>query len=560
MSKLTGAEIFIESLKREQVEVIFGYPGGKNIPIYNLLYDNPFKHILVRHEQAAAHAADGYARSTGKVGVCLATSGPGATNLVTGLATAYMDSVPVVAFTGQVDTKSIGTDAFQEADIRGITMPVTKHNYLVTDIKDLARTIKEAFYIARTGRPGPVLVDMPVDVLGARMEFDYPEKVDLPGYEPDLTTNGDKLERLAEEINSAEKPLIFAGGGVITSGAAEVLRELARKARIPVITSLMGLGAYPIDDELSLGMPGMHGSRYANYALCEADLLIGVGVRFDDRVTGRLDAFAPKAKIVHIDIDPAEINKNVDTFISLVGDAKEVLSKLLPLVEEIERKEWLAQVAEWKRKYPLAYKDESRDIKPQAVVQELNRLTGGKAIIVTEVGQHQMWAAQYYNYSYPRNFITSGGLGTMGFGLPASIGAQVGREGELVIDISGDGSFQMNVQELATISEYNLPVKIVIINNGTLGMVRQWQELLHQKRYSSTILKNPDFVKLADAYGIKGIRIENKDELAVKLNEALEYDGPVLVDAVVAWEENVWPMVPPGAGNHEMIGGEQDDK
>src|SRR5690554_5044275 len=544
MSKLTGAEIFIESLKREQVEVIFGYPGGKNIPIYNLLYDNPFKHILVRHEQAAAHAADGYARSTGKVGVCLATSGPGATNLVTGLATAYMDSVPVVAFTGQVDTKSIGTDAFQEADIRGITMPVTKHNFLVTDIKDLARTIKEAFYIARTGRPGPVLVDMPIDVLGARMEFEYPETVDLPGYDPDLTLNGGKLERLAEEINSAEKPLIFAGGGVITSGAAEVLRELARKARIPVITSLMGLGAYPIDDELSLGMPGMHGSRYANYALCEADLLIGVGVRFDYRVTGRLDAFAPKAKIVHIDIDPAEINKNVDTFISLVGDAKEVLSKLLPLVEEIERKEWLAQVAEWKRKYPLAYKDESRDIKPQAVVQELNRLTGGKAIIVTEVGQHQMWAAQYYNYSYPRNFITSGGLGTMGFGLPASIGAQLGREAELVIDISGDGSFQMNLQELATISEYNLPVKIVIINNGTLGMVRQWQELLHDKRYSSTILKNPDFVKLAEAFGIKGIRIKDKAELADKLKEAVDYNGPVLIDVLVAQEENVWPMVP----------------
>ncbi|NLJ83861.1 MAG: biosynthetic-type acetolactate synthase large subunit [Halanaerobiaceae bacterium] len=560
MSKLTGAEIFIESLKREQVEVIFGYPGGKNIPIYNLLYDNPFKHILVRHEQAAAHAADGYARSTGKVGVCLATSGPGATNLVTGLATAYMDSVPVVAFTGQVDTKSIGTDAFQEADIRGITMPVTKHNFLVTDIKDLARTIKEAFYIARTGRPGPVLVDMPIDVLGARMEFEYPETVDLPGYDPDLTLNGDRLERAAEVINSAKRPVIFAGGGVVTSGAAEVLRELARKARIPVTTSLMGLGAYPIEDELSLGMPGMHGTRYANYALCEADLLIGVGVRFDDRVTGRLDAFAPKAKVVHIDIDPAEINKNVETFISLVGDAKEVLSKLLPVVEEIERKEWLAQIAEWKRKYPLAYKDEGPEIKPQAVVQELNRLTEGKAIVVTEVGQHQMWAAQYYNYSYPRNFITSGGLGTMGFGLPAALGAQVGREGELVIDISGDGSFQMNVQELATISEYNLPVKIVIINNGTLGMVRQWQELLHEKRYSSTILQNPDFLKLAEAYGIKAIRIDDKNQLSEKLNEALEYAGPVLVDVSVAWEENVWPMVPPGAGNHEMIGGEQDDK
>ncbi|MFY9394648.1 MAG: biosynthetic-type acetolactate synthase large subunit, partial [Halanaerobiales bacterium] len=464
MSKLSGAEIFIESLKREQVEVIFGYPGGKNIPIYNLLYDEPIKHILVRHEQAAAHAADGYARSTGKVGVCLATSGPGATNLVTGLATAYMDSVPVVAFTGQVDTKSIGKDAFQEADIRGITMPITKHNYLVTDIKDLARTIKEAFYIARTGRPGPVLIDMPVDVLADRLEFEYPEEVDLPGYRPNLPFNGQGLDKAAAEINKAERPVIFAGGGVISSGAAEVLRDLARKAKIPVTTSLMGLGAYPIDDELSLGMPGMHGSKYANYALCEADLLIGVGVRFDDRVTGRLDAFAPKAKIIHVDIDKAEINKNVDTFISLTGDARDVLSQLLPLVEEIERKEWLAQIAEWKREYPLTYKDDDPAIKPQAVVEELNNLSEGKAIIVTEVGQHQMWAAQYYNYSYPRNFITSGGLGTMGFGLPAAVGAQVGRPGELVVDISGDGSFQMNLQELATISEYNLPVKIVIIN------------------------------------------------------------------------------------------------
>ncbi|HHU93378.1 MAG TPA: biosynthetic-type acetolactate synthase large subunit [Halanaerobiaceae bacterium] len=556
MSKLSGAEIFIESLKREQVEVIFGYPGGKNIPIYNLLYDEPIKHILVRHEQAAAHAADGYARSTGKVGVCLATSGPGATNLVTGLATAYMDSVPVVAFTGQVDTKSIGKDAFQEADIRGITMPITKHNYLVTDIKDLARTIKEAFYIARTGRPGPVLIDMPVDVLADRLEFEYPEEVDLPGYRPNLPFNGQGLDKAAAEINKAERPVIFAGGGVISSGAAEVLRDLARKAKIPVTTSLMGLGAYPIDDELSLGMPGMHGSKYANYALCEADLLIGVGVRFDDRVTGRLDAFAPKAKIIHVDIDKAEINKNVDTFISLTGDARDVLSQLLPLVEEIERKEWLAQIAEWKREYPLTYKDDDPAIKPQAVVEELNNLSEGKAIIVTEVGQHQMWAAQYYNYSYPRNFITSGGLGTMGFGLPAAVGAQVGRPGELVVDISGDGSFQMNLQELATISEYNLPVKIVIINNGTLGMVRQWQELLHEKRYSSTILKNPDFVKLAAAFDIKAIRIEEKDELRAKLKEAIDYDGPVLIDVRVAWEENVWPMVPPGAGNHEMIGGE----
>lgn len=555
MPVMTGAEILIECLKKEDVEVVFGYPGGKNIPIYNVLYDAPLRHVLTRHEQGAVHAADGYARSTGKVGVCLATSGPGATNLVTGLATAYMDSIPVVAFTGQVETTMIGKDAFQEADIRGITMPVTKHNYIVTDIKDLIRTVKEAFYIARTGRPGPVLIDLPSDVINSSIEFDYPEEVNLPGYNPRYEPLEEELEEAAELISKAERPLVFAGGGIVLSGAADQLRDFVRSLRIPVTTSLMGLGSYPVDDELSLGMPGMHGSKYANFALCETDLIIAAGVRFDDRVTGKIEAFAPKAQVIHIDIDPAEINKNVDTVLSITGDAGIVLSKLKALVKKKDRTEWLKQIMIWKKENPLHYDNDGDKIKPQAVIQELNELTEGKAVIVTEVGQHQMWAAQYYNYTIPRNFISSGGLGTMGFGLPAAIGAQIGRPDELVIDVSGDGSFQMNMQELATIRENNLPVKIVILNNGTLGMVRQWQELFFDKRYSSTILNNPDFVKLAEAFAIKAIRIEDKDKLSAGLEEALEYDGPVLVDVLVAQEENVFPMVPAGAGLHEMIGG-----
>jgi len=555
MTKLSGAEILIESLKKENVEVIFGYPGGKVIHIYDLLYDEPIKHVLTRHEQAAAHAADGYARSTGKVGVCLSTSGPGATNLVTGLATAYMDSVPVVAFTGQVATTMIGKDAFQEADIKGITMPITKHNYLVTDVKDLSRIIKEAFYIARTGRPGPVLVDLPVDVMKDFAEFEYPQEVDLPGYNIFEDIEDEQLVNTAEVINKSQRPVIFAGGGAIISGAADTLKVFAQKAKIPVISSLMGMGAYPIDDELSLGMPGMHGCRYANYALTETDLIIAVGARFDDRVTGKLDTFAANAKIIHIDIDPAEMSKNVDTLIPLIGDAKEVLSRLIPLLKDTDKSEWLQQIATWKKEYPLFFEDDSDEIKPQAVIKELDKLTDGKAVIVTEVGQHQMWAAQYYNYSLPRNFLSSGGLGTMGYGLPAAFGAQLGRPDDIVIDISGDGSFQMNLQELATISNYELPVKIIILNNGTLGMVRQWQELMFEKRYSSTMLKNPDFVKLAEAFGIYAIRVDDKNDLSEALQKALIHDGPVLMDIVVTQEENVWPMVPAGAGIHEMIGG-----
>lgn len=555
MPILSGAEIFIESLKKEKVEVIFGYPGGAVIPIYNHLYDDPFEHILTRHEQGAVHAADGYARSTGKVGVCIATSGPGATNLVTGLATAYMDSVPVVAFTGQVSTGMIGKDAFQEADIRGITMPITKHNFLVTDVKDLAKTIKEAFYIARTGRPGPVLIDMPKDITVKEAEFVYPDEVDLPGYNPTYQGHNLQVDKAAIEINRSKKPVIFAGGGVVMSDAAEELRQLSKKTNIPVITSLMGLGIYPEENKLSLGMPGMHGSRYANYALTETDLIIAVGVRFDDRVTGKLDKFAKNAKIIHIDIDPAEISKNVDITIPIVGDAKNILTELIPLVKNTDKSDWLKRIADWKKNHPLKYEDDNDDIKPQYVVEELNRLTEGKAIIVTEVGQNQMWAAQYYNYSIPRNFLSSGGLGTMGYGLPAAMGAQVGRKGETVIDISGDGSFQMNLQELATISNYDLPVKIIILNNSSLGMVRQWQEMFFEKRYSATILKNPDFVKLADAFGIYGARVEEKEEVTVKLEEALNHDGPALLDIKVAQEENVYPMVPAGAGIKDMIGG-----
>lgn len=555
MTKLSGAEIFIESLNKENVEVLFGYPGGKVIPIYDLLYDAPFKHVLTRHEQGAVHAADGYARSTGRVGVCISTSGPGATNLVTGLATAYMDSIPIVAFTGQVATNMIGKDAFQEADIRGITMPVTKHNYLVTDVKDLARTIKEAFYIARTGRPGPVLIDIPVDITKTFAEFNYSEEVDLPGYNPVYEIDQEQLKNAADVINTAKKPIVFAGGGAVISDAADQLKEFAQKTRIPIITSLMGLGVYPESDELSLGMPGMHGSRYANYALTETDLIIAVGARFDDRVTGKLDTFAKNARIIHIDIDPAEISKNVDTLVSITGDAKGVLLELIPLVEETDKSEWLKQIGDWKKDHPLFYDNDSDEIKPQAVIQELDKLTDGKAVIVTEVGQNQMWAAQYYNYSISRNFLSSGGLGTMGYGLPAAMGAQLGRPDEIVIDISGDGSFQMNLQELATISNYNLPVKVIILNNSSLGMVRQWQELLYEKRYSSTILKNPDFVKLAEAFGIYSARVKDKEDLTEALEKALNHDGPVVMDIVVAQEENVWPMVPAGAGIHEMIGG-----
>lgn len=549
----SGAKILVESLLRENVNVVFGYPGGKVIPLYDALFDAPIRHVLVRHEQGAAHAADGYARSTGKVGVCIATSGPGATNLVTGLATAYMDSIPIVAFTGQAPTNLLGTDSFQEVDIRGITIPITKHNYMVTNVKDLARVIKEAFYIAKSGRPGPVLIDLPVDVLKSNADFIYPEKIDLPGYQPTYEGNYLQIKLAAEEINNSLKPIIFAGGGVINSDASEELTTLAKKAKIPVTTSLMGLGSFPENDELSLGMLGMHGAKYANYAISEADLIIGIGVRFDDRVTGKIETFAPKAKIIHIDIDPAEINKNVKVSVPIVGNAKNVLEKLIPLVKQIERKEWLETIRDWKKKYPLYYEKDASNIKPQYLIEKIKELTNENTIIVTEVGQHQMWAAQYYKYTKPRTLITSGGLGTMGFGLPASVGVQIGNPDKLVVNISGDGSFQMNLQELATIKNNNLPIKIIILNNGTLGMVRQWQELFFNERYSSTLLTNPDFVKLAEAYDIVSMRVKDPNELDTSLKNAFEYSGPVLLDVLIPQDENVFPMVPEGGSLKKML-------
>ena len=556
--RTTGAEALIEALRREGVEVIFGYPGGAVLPIYDVLFDAPIRHILTRHEQAAAHAADGYARSTGRPGVCLATSGPGATNLVTGLANAYMDSVPVIALTGQVSTAFLGRDSFQEADITGITMPITKHNYLVKDVKDLPRVVKEAFHIATTGRPGPVLIDLPKDITMGRAKFDFPEEVDLPGYKPTYTGNARQIRDAAHAIAEARRPVIYAGGGVVTSGAEAELRALAERIQAPVVLTLLGLSAFPTDHPLCLGMLGMHGTAYANLTVTEADLLIAVGARFDDRVTGKVDAFAPKARIIHIDIDPAEIGKNVRVDIPIVGDARRVLAALLDHLQPAQHVEWLTQVETWKSRYRLRY-DRSGGVKPQAVVEAVNELTGGEAIVVTEVGQNQMWAAQYLRLKRPRSFLSSGGLGTMGYGFPAAIGAQVGNPDRLVIDIAGDGSFQMNIQELATAVGYHLPVKVFILNNFYLGMVRQWQELFHNRRYSATALEsNPDFVKLAEAYGAKGLRVTEPSEIKPAVAEAIATPGPVVVDFHIDREENVFPMVPANNPIHKMLGVEME--
>lgn len=556
--KLTGAEIFVESLKKEGVEVLFGYPGGMVIPIFDKLYDeDAIRFVLTRHEQAAAHAADGYARATGKAGVCIATSGPGATNLTTGIATAYMDSVPVVAFTGQVRTAMIGSDAFQEADVVGITRPITKHNVLVKDVEDLARTIKEAFHIATTGRPGPVVVDIPVDITLQSAEFVYPHSVDLRGYKPNVDGHPLQIKKVAEAIAKAEHPLIYAGGGVILSNASEELRELAEKTQIPVTTTLLCLGGFPSDHPLSLGMPGMHGTRYANMAFMHSDLIVAIGARFDDRVTGKLDAFAPQAKVAHLDIDPAAISKNVKVHIPVVGDAKNILQRLNKIVHPRTRSPWNDQIEMWKKQYPMIYENSDQVIKPQYVVQQISEATRDRyTIITTEVGQNQMWAAQYYTYSRPRTLLSSGGLGTMGYGFPAAIGAQVGRPDALVFDIAGDGSIQMNIQELATVVQNHLPVKIAILNNGYLGMVRQWQELFWNKRYSATNIEiAPDFVKLAEAYGLKGIRVTDPGDVRSAIEEAMATDGPVIMDFVVEREENVFPMVPAGKPISEMIGG-----
>ena len=552
---MPGARVLIESLRHEGVEVIFGYPGGQILPVYDELYDvKDIRHILVRHEQGAAHAADGYARASGKVGVCFATSGPGATNLVTGIATAYMDSVPIVAVTGQVPTFAIGKDSFQEVDITGITMPITKHNYLITRPTDIPRTVKEAFYIARTGRPGPVLIDFPRDMQSAEIEFEYPEKVDLPAYRPTTVGHPRMIERAAELINSAERPLIYGGGGVNSADAQEELVALAERADMPVTMTLLGKGGFPEDHELYLGMPGMHGTAYANYALHEADVILAVGTRFDDRVTGKLDMFARNAKFIHVDIDPAEIGKNIVPVLPIVGDVKQVLGQLAKKVEPKKHPDWHKTVTEWKRQYPMQWKGDG--LKPQFVIQQIHKATKGRAIVVTEVGQNQMWAAQWYPCSRTRQFISSGGLGTMGYGLPAAMGAQVARPDEVVWDIAGDGSIQMNIQEMATCVAEKIPVKIAVLNNGYLGMVRQWQTLFFKNRLSHTDIAvgTPDFVKLAEAYGAVGLRVTQDSEVDGAIKKAMAVkDRPTLIDFQVARDENVMPMVPAGGTVEEML-------
>ncbi len=550
----TGAQILVDTLLYEGVEVLFGIPGGAVIPLFDVLYEAPLKFIVTAHEQGAVHAADGYARASGKVGVCVATSGPGATNLVTGIATSYMDSSPIVAITGQVKTFLIGNDAFQEADITGITRPVTKHNYLVRDVRELARSVREAFYIAKTGRPGPVLIDVPLDVSLAECDGEIPEEIPLPGYRPNYEGNPRQILRAANAINAAKQPVLYVGGGVISAGAAEEVIELASKASIPVTTTLLGLGAFPENDPLSLGMLGMHGTAYANYAIQSSDLVIAVGARFDDRVTGDVNTFAPDASIIHIDIDPASISKNIRVDIPVVGDAKRILVELNKHVTKGDRKDWLQRIAKWKEANPLRY--DSDGLKPQYVVEQIDEVTKGGAIIATEVGQNQMWAAQFYTFTKPRTMISSGGLGTMGFGFPASIGAKVARPDKAVFDIAGDGSFQMNIQELATAVKYKVPVKVAILNNGYLGMVRQWQELFFNRRYSCTRLDGaPDFVKLAEAYGATGFMVEKPEDVRPTLEKALKTNGPVVMDFRVCQEENVYPMVPSGQSLDKMIGG-----
>jgi len=559
MKKITGAEILLESLKKEKVEILFGYPGGVLLPFFDKLYDaKEPRFILTRHEQGAAHAADGYARATGKVGVCIATSGPGATNLITGIATAYMDSIPMIAITGQVGTHLIGNDAFQEADVTGITRPISKHNFLVKDVKDLASTIKEAFYIARSGRPGPVVIDLPVDVQKAYFEFHYPKEVKIRSYCP--TTEGHKgqIKRIAKAIEKAKKPVFYVGGGVILSGANEELLEIAEKTQIPVTTTLTAMGAFPETNPLSLGMLGMHGTAYANHAVQDSDLLVAVGSRFDDRVTGKLDEFATHAKIIHIDIDPSSVSKNVAVDIPCIGDAKCILKELSKAIKKNpDTKNWLSKIADWKKKAPLTYKKDDK-LRPQYVVEEIDRITKGNAIIATEVGQNQMWAAQYFTWKKPRTFLTSGGLGTMGYGFPAAIGAKLGRPDKIVFDIAGDGSIQMNIQELATAVSNKVHVKIAILNNGYLGMVRQWQELFFDKRYSHTnidIANCPDFVKLAESYGAMGLRVTKKKDVRAAIEKAIKEPNTVLIDFRIEREENVMPMVPAGQAINRMIGG-----
>ena len=563
--KLKGTQILLEVLKEENVDIIFGYPGGTVLDIYDQLYKSDLKHILVRHEQGAVHAADGYARATGKVGVCLVTSGPGATNTVTGIATANMDSIPLVVFTGQVPTGLIGNDAFQECDITGITRPCTKHNFLVRNIEELASTIKEAFHIARSGRPGPVLVDLPKDIMATQTDYD-PANVKFRNYEVAHKPAPKKMANVFDMLQAAKKPLIMTGGGVILGKASEELTHLSRKYQIPVTGTLMGLGSFPGSDPLWLGMLGMHGTYYANMAISHCDFLLAVGVRFDDRVTGTIETFAANAKIVHIDIDPSSINKNVTVDLPIIGDTKATLKDLLRFLEEhhyaqdaVSRKTWLNEIDEWREKVPLTYCQNGEVIKPQYVIETLHKLTKGDALITTEVGQNQMWTAQFFQFDRPNSFISSGGLGTMGFGLPAAIGVKCAFPDKHVVDIAGDGSIQMNIQELATAAQYNIAVKIVLLNNGYLGMVRQWQELFYEKRYSYTDMTYaPDFVKLAEAFGIIGLRATKPDEVETVLKQGLSVNKAVLMDFRVSREECVYPMVRPGESISQMTLGSRE--
>jgi acetolactate synthase-1/2/3 large subunit len=562
--KITGAEAIVKCLEEQGVEVIFGFPGGVIIDLFDELEQSSITNVLVRHEQAAVHAADAYGRVKGEVGVALVTSGPGATNTVTGIASAYCDSIPMVVFTGQVPTGLIGNDAFQEVDIIGITRPCTKHNYLVKDINDLVPTIREAFHVARTGRPGPVLIDLPKDMVIGKLSFAKPTPIKMQSYRPTYEPHPGQIAKACKAILKAKKPVIYAGGGVIASNSNEELTELAKKLNIPVTMTLMGLGGFPGTDKLSMGMLGMHGTYFSNMAVSQSDLLIAVGARFDDRVTGKIDEFAPYAKIIHVDIDPTSISKNVSVDIPIVADCKHALTAMnrwFDVSEDFDKKAqkkkvtpWLKEINEWVKKHPLGYVDEGDIIKPQYVVQKLHELTKGNAIISTEVGQNQMWAAQFYHFNKPRAFLTSGGLGVMGYGFPAAIGAQMAPPKRTVIDVASDGSIQMNIQKLATARQYNCPVKIAILNNGYLGMVRQWQELFYDKRYAGTDLEvSPDFVKLAEAYGAVGLRAKKTSEVVPVIKEALKTKNTVVMDFVIAREEGVYPMVPAGKATTEML-------
>jgi acetolactate synthase-1/2/3 large subunit len=567
VKRMRAVDAVMECLKAEGVEVVFGYPGGANLPTYDAFYDAGIRHVLVRHEAGGGHAAEGYAKATGRVGVALGTSGPGATNLVTPIQDAMMDSVPVVFITGQVRTELIGTDGFQEADVIGITLPAVKHSFMITDPREIPRAIHEAFHIARTGRPGPVVIDIPTDLSKADIPYEPVTDLQLPGYQPTTEGNAKQIRQAAKALAAARRPVIYAGGGVVSAEASEELVAFARADRFPVTTTLNGLGSFPAPDPQWLGMLGMHGTRAANYAMDEADLICAIGARFDDRITGKITEFAPRAKFIHIDIDPAEISKNVPAHIPIVGDAKNILARLVVEYRAVEADpsrldEWWQRIHVWQERHPLRYEPSpDGEIKPQALIEAIYRITGGEAIVCSDVGQHQMWAAQYYHFPAARRWINSGGLGTMGFGLPAAIGAALGVPDRTTVVLSGDGSIQMNIQELATIRQENIPLKVVVMNNGYLGMVRQWQELFWDQRYSAVEMNthggeeaSPDFVKLADAYGIRGARLTDPATLEDDLRAAFEADGPAFIDVRVAREENVYPMIPAGEPARNMVG------